>query len=122
MVTSFSDITRSTYHITPKTYDFSQYSGSWASGVNSSLPDYAYICVFDADVSSTTNASQMFRGCSRLGYLDLHNTGNITTMNSMLAGCTNLVEVNFKDWDVSNVTNMTYMFNSVKDLELNFSN
>lgn len=87
----------------------------------SALPGYSSICVFEGDLSSTSNAYQMFRGCSRLGYLELHNTGNITNMNSMLSGCTSLVEANLKDWDVSNVTTMTYMFNSVGDIEADLS-
>ena len=122
VIKSMSDFPRASYHITFKNYDFSQYTGSWSSGASSALPSYSALCVFEGDISSTTNASQMFRGCSRLGYLKLYNTGNITTTNSMLAGCTNLVEANFKDWDVSNVTTMTYMFNSVADLDLDFSN
>lgn len=92
-----SDLNWSVYHITPKNYDFSQYTGSWVSGAYSAIPSQSSLCVFEGDISSTINASQMFRGCSRLGYVTLYNTGNITDMTSMLSGCTELVEVNFKD-------------------------
>jgi hypothetical protein len=97
VVTSMSDVLRSSYHITLKNYDFSQYSGSWASGSYSGIPNYGSVYVFEGDLSSTTNAFQMFKGCSRLGYVDLYNTGNITDMSYMLYGCDFLEEGNFKD-------------------------
>ena len=110
VVTRMSDVLRSSYHITPKNYDFSQYNGSWASGSYSAIPGYSALCVFEGDMSSTTNAFQMFKGCQRLGYVDLYNTGNITDMSYMLSGCIMMVEGNFRDWDVSNVTTMKDMF------------
>lgn len=48
-------------------------------------------------------------------------TSNITDMNGMFSGCTNLTDVNVADWDTSKVTNMEWQFlwcNSLSNLDV----
>ena len=56
----------------------------------------------------------MFSVCSSLKELDLKsfNTSNVTYMNSMFWGCSNLTDLKFGDnFNTTKVTNMYYMFN-----------
>jgi surface protein len=62
------------------------------------------------NVSTITNLSGMFRGCSNFNQaLSLWNTSNVTNMSSMFEGCTNY-NLNIGNWNTSNVTNMSKMF------------
>lgn len=116
-----SQVPSSVYQIHPNTYNFSQYTGSWQSSTTTALPNRNNLYVFEGDVSSTVNATQMFRGCSKLRSLHLYNANNFTDTTRMLSGCTYLIEVNVQDWDVSKVTNMKGMFYNTGNFEADFS-
>lgn len=64
---------------------------------------------FEADVSSTTDASYMFSAGNNIRYVILYNTNNITNMSHMFRTCDKLVEVRMNG-DVSKVENVTGMF------------
>lgn len=107
VVTNLSQIPSTTYQITPRTYDFSQYSGSWANGTNSGLPGRINVRAFEADLSGTTDATRMFYNCTNLSYVKLINTEGVTNMSNMFGNCKNIINVEI---DTSNVTDMSQMF------------
>ncbi len=55
------------------------------------------------NTNNVSNMDNMFRGCSKLSYLDLSmfNTSNIKCLNSMFYGCSNLVTLNLANFDTS---------------------
>lgn len=108
IVTALSQVPSATYQITPKTYDFSQYSGSWLSGNYSGLPCRSNIYAFEADLSGTIDATRMFSGCNYLSFVKLFNTGGITNMSNMFNSAKNIINVDIDD--TSNVTDMSQMF------------
>lgn len=110
VVTDLNQIPTTTYQITPRTYDFNQYSGSWEKGTDSGLPCRSSIRSFEADLSGTTDATRMFTYCTSLVYVKLLNTGNITNMSSMFNNATSIVNIEIDD--TSNVTDMSKMFYS----------
>lgn len=142
IVTDLNQIPSTVTNITPRTYDFSQYSGVWTSG--SSYRPALLKCdpyVFEADLSNTTDASQMFTQKSNLKYLDLKNTHNLTNTKGMFEECrieavplfdtqnvTDMSEMFYKCryidtiplFDTHNVTTMRYMFggSSIKTIPL----
>ena len=63
---------------------------------------------------SSNSNSNMFLGCSNLVLTGVTDTPNLVGINfliSMFQGCSSLTTVNnMNDWDVSGVTNMSYMF------------
>ena len=95
------------------------------------------------DVSSVTNMSSMFSNCKLLNNLDLSawNSVNVTTMKEMFNHCDALTDLNVRGldtdsctdmeymcaycpfatidvstWNVSNVTNLSYLFYSCKNV------
>ena len=66
------------------------------------------------NTSNVTNMDSMFFGCTDLTDVSLFDTSNVTNMSYMFDGCTSLSEVPL--FDTSNVTNMTYMFNGCTSL------
>lgn len=108
IVTALNQIPSSTYQISPRTYDFSQYSGSWVDGTNSGLPCRTNIRAFEADLSGTTDATRIFFNCSNLAFVKLFNTGGITNMSYMFGNAKNIINVDIDD--TSNVTDMSQMF------------
>ena len=54
----------------------------------------------------------MFFECSSLKELNLKNfnTNNVTNMNSMFSGCSSLKKLNISNFNINNVTSMLYMF------------
>lgn len=129
VVTNLSQVPSGTQTITPRTYDFSQYSGELSMVCTSSITS------FEANISNTTSCQSMFYGAKQyLAYVDLSGTSkvtdmlrmfyncpklmdvkiedvsNVTDMNNMFYKCTNLSNVNFTDWNVSNVTDFQEMF------------
>ncbi|OJX30428.1 MAG: hypothetical protein BGO86_00320 [Chryseobacterium sp. 36-9] len=75
------------------------------------------------DVNWSPDLSQMFWYCSNLniGATDIPNFQNVTNMSSMFAECSNLKTIPYiNNWNVGNVTNMSYMFfkNSLFDESL----
>lgn len=113
VVTDLNQIPSSTSAITPRTYDFSQYTGIWGPNNPSSrytlLPCRTSMYQFEADITNTTDASYMFGSGNNIRYIILHNTHNVTNMQYMFRSCDKLVEVRM-DGDVSNVENVTGMF------------
>lgn len=67
---------------------------------------------FEADITNTTDASYMFGSGNNIRYIILHNTHNVTNMQYMFRRCDRLVEVRM-DGDVSNVENVTGMFEGI---------
>ena len=66
------------------------------------------------NTSNVTRMDNMFYGCTNLQVVPKYNTSNVTDMSQMFINCTNLISV--KKFDTSNVTNMSYMFNGCKSL------
>ena len=134
VVTNLNQIPSTTYQITPRTYDFSQYSGS------ARIPCFSYIRYFEGDFLNSTNIAGMFTGATSLKSAILTNTSNITDMNRlfmecrdmehlyiadtsnvtsmvyMFNDCSNLKDVNVSEWDVGKVTDMQFMFSSCDSL------
>lgn len=77
------------------------------------------------ELSSVTDLSSMFRGCTSLVELNVSgwDTSGVTNMEYMFAECTSLLALDLSGWDVSNVDKMTCMFESCENLtDLNVSN
>ena len=116
VVTALSQIPSTTYQISPRNYDLSQYSGSWVNGTSSGLPCKNNIYAFEADLSGTTDATRMFASCSKLAYVKLFNTGGITNMSNMFNNSNEIINIEIDD--TSNVTDMSQMFfDSYTDLK-----
>lgn len=110
VVTDLSVIPSDMYQLTPGSYDFSQYTGSWKSSENSSaLPD---LYVFEGDVSSSTDLSAMFGNRANVRYIILNGVQNVSNMSKMFYNCTRLIEV-YMDGDVSNVSDVSDMFSLI---------
>ena len=56
------------------------------------------------DTSNVTNMNYMFSGCSNLRIIPQLNTSNVTTMRNMFNVCTNLTEI--PELDTSNATKL----------------
>ncbi len=74
-------------------------------------------------VKDITSFKGMFQGMENLQTVDFKDTdiSKVTNMSGLFSRCTNLKEIKgntaLKDWDVSNVTTMSAMFNSCSSLE-----
>ena len=66
------------------------------------------------NTSNVTDMNNMFYGCTNLQLVPKYNTSNVTDMSQMFINCYNLISV--KKFDTSNVTNMSYMFNGCNSL------
>jgi len=67
----------------------------------------------------------MFYECSNITEIDFSNfnTSNVDNMNYMFYGCSSLISLNLSNFDTSNVDNMNYMFYGCSSLtSLNLSN
>lgn len=112
-VVQYLNITPSTtYHITPKTYDFSQYTGAWGTSSSSGLNCKSNLCLFEGDVASSTNLSYMFKGCTKLYYVILNNTQNVTCMDHMFYNCSSLMSVTMIG-GIDNLESLTFAFYNV---------
>ena len=75
-----------------------------------------------------TDCSDMFRDCSNIYEIDFtdFDASNILKMDGLFRGCSSLKSVNLSNWNVQNVNNVTYLFSdciSLKSIELpNFKN
>lgn len=60
------------------------------------------------DVSSYTNMSHMFKGCTSLQHLDVRNfdISNVTIMYNLFNGCLSLKSLDISGWNTSKVTDM----------------
>lgn len=84
-----------------------------------------YVGIGALDVSSVTNFQSCFSSCPKLLTLDLSswNTSSATNMRSMFSnsfngsGSLGNINVNLAGWDVTNVTNTSYMFNGCRYVE-----
>ena len=109
VVTNLSQIPAAIYQITPRTYDFSQYSGS------ARIPCYSNIRYFEGDFSNSTNIENMFTGATSLKSAILTNTSNITNMNRLFNDCRDVEHLYIAD--TSNVTTMVYMLYGCQNLK-----
>lgn len=71
------------------------------------------------DVSSFTNMSSMFRGCSSLQQLDVSgwDTSKVTNMFRMFASCSSLQSLDVSGWDTSKVNEMVEAFYGCSSLQ-----
>ena len=77
------------------------------------------------DTSQVTNMNNMFDGMTNLTTLNLSNfnTSKVTNMRFMFFHVSNLTSLNLSNFDTSRVTDMQYMFSYVSNLtSLNLSN
>ena len=75
--------------------------------------------------SRLTDCSAMFQGCESITEIDFLNfdTSEVRDMNSMFDGCRKLTSINFRNFDTSKVTYMHYMFTGCERLaSINFTN
>ena len=70
------------------------------------------------NTSNVTTMTNMFENCSNLINLDVKNfdTSSVTNMVSMFSGCSKLTSLNVRNFDTSNVTNMNAMFRNCSGL------
>ena len=71
------------------------------------------------------DCSYMFYGCSNITEINFYNfdTSNVTSMSAMFCGCTSLTSLNLSNFDTSQVTNMLWMFyNCILLTSLDLSN
>ena len=71
-------------------------------------------------INSATNTSYMFAYCNKLTKIydiEKWNVSNVTTMEYMFNGCTNLKELDLSNWNTSKVTNMNSAFSSCNSLK-----
>ena len=66
------------------------------------------------DTSDVTNMQNMFNGCTNLITIPLLDTSDVTNMAQMFSNCTNLTTI--PELNTSNVTNMGQMFSSCSNL------
>lgn len=128
----------STYNITSKTYDFSQFTGKLGSTSNSALPCKTNIHSFEGDISNA-NVQFAFGGCTNLKYVSLKTNiagasnhmfymcknlleltgleGYATVANSMFQGCEKLETIDLSRLDMSQCVSMELMFEGCSNLK-----
>ena len=74
--------------------------------------DYSEIEVELIWNQSPTNCSRMFYGCSNISEIDFSDfdSSNVENMNYMFNGCSSLTSINFNNFDTSKVTDMQNLF------------
>ena len=77
------------------------------------------ISIIACDTENVTYMGHMFSCCSNLTELDLKNfnTTNVKNMNSMFYKCSSLTKLNLQNFNTSNVTSMYSMFYECRSLE-----
>lgn len=85
--------------------------------------DITTLDLSNLDISNVTSMNYMLQGCDNLLDINLtnFNTSNVTSMDSLFANDKKIKELNLKNFDTSKVTSMYHMFeecNSVVDLDL----
>lgn len=90
------------------------YAGPGLYGRNRS-PWYPYrleIISAEVNMSGMTNASYMFYGCKNLVSVDVRNfdTSEVTDMGSMFCGCYSLADIDVSHFSTTKVKNMSGMF------------
>lgn len=84
-----------------------------------------FITSAEINVIDATRAANMFAGCVNLTNVDFINfdTSQITDMEAMFSGCSSLTDLDLSDFETSNVTNMRSMFAGCENLiDLDLSN
>jgi len=124
------------YLVTDET-DTSMYTAHiQADGTIYANPDSSYLfsCFYNLksiegleyfDTSNVTDMQGMFWGCSNLTTLNLSNfdTSNVTSTYYMFCDCSSLTTLDLSSFNTSNVTNMSSMFNACSNLtSLDLSN
>ena len=81
--------------------------------------DHKSISVIACDTEKITNMAFMFSCCSNLTELDLKNfnTTNVRNMKCMFDLCSSLTELDLKNFNTTNVTNMGGMFSNCSSLK-----
>ena len=71
------------------------------------------------NTGEVTNMNQMFAGCTKLTGIDLSSfdTGGVTDMHGMFNNCSSLTTLDLSTFDTENVTNMMEMFKSCAKLK-----
>ena len=67
-----------------------------------------------------TDISSLFNNCRKLTSVDFIKNwdfSNVTNMSSCFSGCSSLKTLDLSNWDVSNVTNFLYMFSKCTSLQ-----
>lgn len=77
-----------------------------------------YMDLKGLDVSSVTNANQMFANCIKMTGLDVSNwnTSSLTDMISIFDGCISLKELDLNNWNVSKVKDFKRLFYGCRNL------
>ena len=93
----------------------------------SCMPNLVDLSINNFDVSNITNMYRMFSYCSSLESIDLSNwyTPNIIaySISGIFHNCNKIKNINIKNFDLSQVTDITSMFNGCTSLsELNMQN
>ena len=72
------------------------------------------------NTNNVTDMNSMFYGCSNLTSLDVSNfdTSKVTDMNNMFYGCSKLTTLDLSNFNTSNVTNMGRMFYSCNNITI----
>ncbi|BAV94773.1 BspA family leucine-rich repeat surface protein [Ichthyobacterium seriolicida] len=72
---------------------------------------------FPPDLEGITNMKEMFKLCSKFnGDVSNWDVSKVTDMSYMFSGCRSFTGKGLKTWDVSNVTNMQFMFSLATNL------
>ena len=75
------------------------------------------INIANINTSEVKDMSFMFERCATLNYINLSgwNTKNVKSMRAMFESCTNLEEIDgIENWDLSNLKDISFMFNFCK--------
>lgn len=77
-----------------------------------------YMDLKGLDVSSVTNANQMFANCIKMTGLDVSNwnTSSLTDMISIFDSCTSLKELDLNNWNVSKTKDFKRLFYGCRNL------
>lgn len=109
VVTDLSVIPSNTQQITPKTYDFSQFSGRVGGGNSSALPCYRSLYCFEGSFKDASSLENGFRS-STLKYADITLDTNSFDCNYLFNSCNSLREIKIKTINGASVNSAFSMF------------
>ena len=74
--------------------------------------------VISVNTSNLTTMEKMFNGCSQLTQLNISNwdTSNVKSMHYMFQNCSQLTQLDVSNWDTSSVTSMNEIFQNCSNL------
>ena len=124
----FNPTDKTAYYYTETEKVYLNTNSSWM--FNSRYIGYAIASILDIDLSNfvsseVTNMDSMFSGLSNLTSLNLSHfdTSKVTDMQYMFSGVRDLTSLNLSNFDTSKVTDMRNMFSGMSNLtSLNLSN